>query len=106
MVKNGIVPSNLILPPLFPFFYFPNIAVHPTLAQLYRCIYSAMSVYFALEFITPLNPIFFLGLSLVFPNAAQKLTTTPLGALWLYFEAFGPFVQSVLDQGLTGCWGK
>ncbi|CAG8276370.1 unnamed protein product [Penicillium salamii] len=103
---QGIAPSNSVSHPPFPFFYFPSIAVHPALAQLCRCMYSAVSVYFALEFVTPLNPIFFLGLSLAFPNAARKLTAAPLGASWLYSEAFGPFVQPVLDQGLAGCWGK
>ncbi|CAG7962220.1 unnamed protein product [Penicillium salamii] len=103
---QGIAPSNSVSPPPFPFFYFPSIAVNPALAQLCRCMYSAVSVYFALEFVTPLNPIFFLGLSLAFPNAAQKLTAAPLGASWLYSEAFGPFIQPVLDQGLAGCWGK
>ncbi|CAI7661505.1 unnamed protein product [Penicillium glandicola] len=90
----------------FPFFYFTNLTLHPTMAQLFHSLYSAISVYFALEFVTSLNPIFFLGLSLAFPNGAKKLTAAPLGASWLYADTFGPFFTSVLDEGLAGCWGR
>ncbi|KAJ5851604.1 uncharacterized protein N7529_010989 [Penicillium soppii] len=103
---RGIAPANSLSPPPFPFYYFPGLAVHPVLAQLCRTIYSAGAVFFALEVVTSLNPLFFLGLSLVFPNGARNLTAAPLGASWLYSDAFGPFVQSVLDYGLAGCWGR
>ena len=103
---QGIAPADSISPPPFPFFYFTGLAIHPVLAKLCRCIYSAGSVFFALEFVTSLNPMFFLGLSLAFPNGARKLTATPLGASWLYSDAFGPFIQPVLDDGLAGCWGR
>ncbi|KAJ5343118.1 uncharacterized protein N7506_002942 [Penicillium brevicompactum] len=103
---RGIAPSYSVSPPPFPFFYFPGLEIHPVLAQLCRCLYSAGSVYVALEFVTPLNAIFFLGLSLAFPNAARGLTAAPLGTSWLYSDTFGPFIQPVLDNGLAGCWGK
>jgi hypothetical protein len=103
---QGIAPADSLSPPPFPFFYFPGLAIHPALAQLCRCIYSAGSVFFALEFVTSLNPIFFLGLSLAFPNGARNFTAAPLAASWLYSDTFGPFIQPVLDDGLAGCWGR
>jgi hypothetical protein len=103
---QGISPRDSLSPPPFPFLYFPGLTVHPVLAQLCRCIYSAVSVFTALEFVTSLNPIFFLGLSLAFPNGARNLTAAPLGASWLYSDAFGPFIQPILDDGLAGCWGR
>ncbi|KAJ5146291.1 uncharacterized protein N7515_000855 [Penicillium bovifimosum] len=89
----------------FPFF-LADISVHPVLAQLCHNIYSALGVYVAFECVTSLNPIFFLGLSLAFPNGAKKLTAAPLGAPWLYSSTFGPFLIPILDHGLAGCWGR
>ncbi|KAF4762979.1 hypothetical protein N7455_010979 [Penicillium solitum] len=101
---RGLSSADSLAP--FPFFYFTNLTLHPAMAQLCQRLYSAISVYFALEFVTSLNPIFFLGLSLAFPNGAKKLTAAPLGAPWLYSDAFGPFFIPVLDEGLAGCWGR
>ncbi|KAJ5165362.1 uncharacterized protein N7500_007192 [Penicillium coprophilum] len=101
---QGLAPADSPTP--FPFFYFTNLTLYPVMAQLCHRLYSAISVYFALEFVTSLNPIFFLGLSLAFPNGAKNLTAAPLGAPWLYSEAFGPFFSPVLDEGLAGCWGR
>ncbi|KAK4864331.1 hypothetical protein LT330_009858 [Penicillium expansum] len=101
---RGLTPAESLSP--FPFFYFTNLTLHPIIAQLCHRLYSAISVYFALEFVTSLNPIFFLGLSLAFPNEAKKLTAAPLGASWLYSDTFGPFFTPVLDEGLAGCWGR
>ncbi|CDM29477.1 hypothetical protein DTO013E5_5189 [Penicillium roqueforti] len=101
---QGLAPADSLSP--FPFFYFTNFTLHPAISQICRRLYSAISVYTALEFVTSLNPIFFLGLSLAFPNGARKLTAAPLGASWLYSDAFGPFFVPVLDDGLAGCWGR
>ncbi|KAF7719592.1 Uncharacterized protein PECH_005482 [Penicillium ucsense] len=90
-------------PPPVPFSY---VAAYPVLVRLYRSFVSGMGVFVALNFVTSLNPIFFLGLSTAFPNAARKLTGAPLGASWLYADAFGPFGSSLLDHGIAGCWGR
>lgn len=103
---RGLAPVNSVSPSPFPFFYFPGLTIHPVLALVCRCVSTAGTVYFGLEFVTTLNPIVFLGLSLAFPNGARKLTATPLGASWLYGDSFGPFIQPVFDHGLAGCWGK
>jgi hypothetical protein len=94
--------TNEISPP-FPFSHF---ASFPLLIRLYHCFISSVGVYVALQYVTSLNPIFFLGLSMAFPNAARKLTGAPLDASWLYADSFGPFVSSVLDHGLAGCWSR
>lgn len=98
---RGFVTSE-ISPP-FPFSY---IVAYPLLIRFYHCLISAMGVYIALQFVTSLNPICFLGLSMAFPKAARKLTGAPLDAPWLYADSFGPFISSVLDHGLAGCWGR
>lgn len=76
------------------------------LLRFYHCLVSCVAVYVALVFVTALNPIIFLGLSLAFPNASRKLTAAPLDAPWLYSDTFGPFIEPVLDNGLAGCWGR
>ncbi|KAJ5198845.1 hypothetical protein N7491_000589 [Penicillium cf. griseofulvum] len=101
---RGLTPANSLSP--FPFFYFKNLTLHPVISHFCHRLYSAISVYFALEFVTSLNPIFFLGLSLAFPNGAKNLTAAPLDVPWLYFDSFGSFVTPVLDEGLAGCWGR
>ncbi|KAJ5462876.1 hypothetical protein N7475_007820 [Penicillium sp. IBT 31633x] len=89
----------------FPFF-LTDLTIHPILCRILHNLYSAVSVYIAFEFVTLLNPIVFLGLSLAFPNGAKRLTAAPLGAPWLYADTFGPFLTPILDQGLAGCWGR
>ena len=89
--------------PPFPFSYLASSSL---LLRFYHCFFSCMGVYVALVFVTALNPIIFLGLSLAFPNAARKLTSAPLDASWLYSDTFGPFIEPVLDNGLAGCWGR
>ncbi|EPS34371.1 hypothetical protein PDE_09335 [Penicillium oxalicum 114-2] len=98
---RGLVTDHI--PPPFPFSY---VAAYPLLVRFYRCFVSCMGVFVALNFVTALNPLVFLGLSTAFPNAARKLTGAPLGASWLYADAFGSFFPSVLDHGLAGCWGQ
>lgn len=83
-----------------------NFASVPLLIRFYRSFLSCMGVYVALNFVTSFNPICFLGLSLAFPNASRKLTYAPLDEPWLYADSFGPFIPSVLDHGLAGCWGR
>ncbi|KAJ5981286.1 hypothetical protein N7522_013707 [Penicillium canescens] len=90
-------------PPPFPFSY---LTIHPFLVQFYRLFFSSFGVFVALEFVTALSPMFFLGLALAFPNAARKLTAAPLGAPWVYANTFGPFLAPILDHGLAGCWGR
>ncbi|CAI7605729.1 unnamed protein product [Penicillium manginii] len=75
--------------PPFPFSYF---ALFPLVLRLYHCFFGGIYMYF--------------GLSLAFPKASRKLTSTPLDAPWLYPPTFGPFVSSVLDDGLAGWWGR
>ncbi|KAI9041652.1 wax synthase family protein [Aspergillus affinis] len=87
-------PISYILPPI------------PGLFCVYRLALSGIGIYAALDFVTALNPLFFLGLSCAFPNASRALTAVPLDAPWLYPEAFGPFLASVLDHGLAGCWSR
>lgn len=89
--------------PPFPISY---LATSHLLLRLYHCIVSCVAVYVALTFVTALNPIIFLGLSLAFPGASRKLTAAPLDASWLYSDTFGPFIEPVLDNGLAGCWGR
>ncbi|KAJ5933755.1 hypothetical protein N7454_006084 [Penicillium verhagenii] len=88
--------------PPFPLSFLTSI---PLGVRFYRSFVSCMGVYVALQYVTCLNPIFFLGLSLAFPNASRKLTAAPLDASWLYADTFGPFFSSVLDDGLAGVWG-
>ncbi|KAJ5775230.1 uncharacterized protein N7511_000241 [Penicillium nucicola] len=98
---QGIASVNS--PPPFPFSY---LTIHPLLVQFYHIFLSAFGVFAALEFVTALSPIFFLGLALAFPNASRKLTAAPLGAAWVYADTFGPFLEPILDHGLAGCWGR
>lgn len=89
--------------PPFPFSYFESF---PLLIRFYHVFISATGVYVALNFVTSLNPIVFLGLSLAFPNASRRLTAAPLDSSWLYADSFGPFFEPFLDHGLAGCWGR
>lgn len=89
--------------PPFPLSHFTSF---PLLIRFYHCFLSCMGVYVALNSITSFNPICFLGLSLAFPNASRKLTSAPLDEPWLYADTFGPFMASVLEHGLAGCWGR
>ncbi|KAJ5657728.1 uncharacterized protein N7484_001377 [Penicillium longicatenatum] len=88
--------------PPFPFSFLASI---PLGIRFYHCFLSAMAVYVALTYVTSLNPICFLGLSMAFPNASRKLTAAPLDKSWLYADTFGPFISPVLDDGLAGVWG-
>ncbi|KAJ5182739.1 hypothetical protein N7492_000355 [Penicillium capsulatum] len=90
------------LPP-FPISY---LASSHLLLRFYHCLISCVAVYVALIFVTALNPIIFLGLSLAFPRASRKLAAAPLDASWLYSDTFGPFIEPILDNGLAGCWGR
>ncbi|KAJ5702399.1 hypothetical protein N7488_009947 [Penicillium malachiteum] len=89
--------------PPFPFYFLASI---PLGIRFYRCFISCMGVYVALNYVTSLNPILFLGLSLAFPNASRRLTAAPLDEPWLYAENFGPFIAPTLDHGLAGTWGR
>ncbi|KAA8647614.1 hypothetical protein EYZ11_003220 [Aspergillus tanneri] len=91
-------------PPPTPISYI--LPAIPSVFRVYRLALSGLAIFTALSFVTALNPLIFLGLSLAFPNASRSVTTTPLDAPWLYPETFGPFVTSVLDHGLAGCWGR
>jgi hypothetical protein len=82
---------------------FDVLAWSPVLVRSYRIILSLASVLVALDIITSLNPLFFLGISYLFPNFARSITHQPLGEAWLYPDAFGPAI-SVLDHGLVGAW--
>lgn len=82
---------------------FDVLAWSPVLVRSYRIILSLASVLFALDIITSLNPLFFLGIAHVSPNFARAITHQPLGEAWLYPDAFGPAI-SVLDHGLVGAW--
>ncbi|KAJ5087843.1 hypothetical protein N7456_011459 [Penicillium angulare] len=89
--------------PPFPFSFLASI---PFAVRFYRCFFSCMGIYVALNFVTSFNPICFLGLSLAFPSASRKLTGAPLDAPWLYANSFGPFFSPTLDHGLAGAWGQ
>ncbi|KAJ5995005.1 hypothetical protein N7481_001982 [Penicillium waksmanii] len=95
--------SAITYSPPFPLSYFEQF---PILIRFYHVFISAMGVYVALNFVTSLSPIVFLGLSLAFPNASRKLAASPLDASWLYADSFGPFLEPLLDHGLAGCWGR
>ncbi|KAL4942629.1 hypothetical protein BDV06DRAFT_235306 [Aspergillus oleicola] len=94
--------GSLSAQPPFP---LNQLSAIPGLIRFYRTLVSGTGVYFALLFVTALNPIFFLGLSTAFPNACRKITATPLDAPWLYADQFGSF-SVILDEGLAGAWGK
>ncbi|KAJ5752037.1 hypothetical protein N7520_008954 [Penicillium odoratum] len=94
--------TDNIAPP-FPLSFLVFI---PCGIRFYHCFLSCLGVYTALQYVTSLNPICFLGLSLAFPNASRKLTAAPLDAPWLYADTFGPFISSVLDDGLASVWGS
>ncbi|KAJ5223582.1 hypothetical protein N7468_008124 [Penicillium chermesinum] len=87
----------------FPISYLENV---PLAIRSYHVFTSAVGVYTALSFVTALNPIFFLGLSSIFPNASRRLTGAPLDASWLYADTFGPFFSPLLEDGLAGLWGQ
>ncbi|RHZ44405.1 wax synthase family protein [Aspergillus thermomutatus] len=100
----GMVSSAPARP--FPFTHLPLPTIPLILVRLYRLILGGLGVYAALSFVTSLNPIVFLGLSLAFPNASRAFTRVPLDAPWLYSDPFGPFLGPVLDHGLAGCWSQ
>lgn len=83
-----------------------GLAAFPLLIRVYRSFLGCMGVYVALNYVTSFNPICFLGLSLAFSDASRKLTLAPLDEPWLYADTFGPFIPSILDHGLAGCWGR
>lgn len=97
----GVVSSSL--PPPFPSSLFSG---YPVLLRVYRLHLTAFGIVSSLAYACSLNPITFLGLSLAFPKASRSLTSVPLDAPWLYSTAFGPFVESVINHGLAGCWGQ
>jgi hypothetical protein len=100
----GLVSSAPSRP--FPFTYLPLPAIPGVLVRAYRYTLSGLGVYAAVSYVTSLNPVIFLGLSLAFPNASRALTGVPLDAPWLYSAAFGPFFRPILDHGLAGCWSE
>lgn len=89
----------------FPF-PFSLLSFIPLGIRFYHCFVSCLAVYVALAYVTSLNPICFLGLSMAFPNASRKLTAAPLDVSWLYADTFGPFFSPILDDGLAGVWGS
>ncbi|KAE8383215.1 membrane bound O-acyl transferase family-domain-containing protein [Aspergillus bertholletiae] len=82
-----------------------NQILPPGAEYIYRILVTATGVYGAVSIGASLNPLIFLGLSRLFPNAARSLTAAPLDASWLYSDSFGPFLAPVLDRGLVGAWG-
>ncbi|KAE8405877.1 membrane bound O-acyl transferase family-domain-containing protein [Aspergillus pseudonomiae] len=91
-------------PPPPPPFLLNQILPHGA-EYIYRFLMTALGLYTSVTFVTLFNPLIFLGLSLLFPNAARSITATPLDAPWLYSDMFGPFLVPVLDHGLAGAWG-
>ncbi|GAD91948.1 conserved hypothetical protein [Paecilomyces variotii No. 5] len=89
-------------PPLLP---FGMLAAYPLLLRIYRLFFSGIGILVALDYVTSLNPIIFLGLSLAFPNASRAVTRVPLEAEWLYPDVFGHLGSSILNHGIAGCWG-
>ncbi|KAE8354320.1 membrane bound O-acyl transferase family-domain-containing protein [Aspergillus coremiiformis] len=87
-------------PPRFPF----NLPLPTGTIYTYRVMLTGYCIYAALNFVTSFNPVIFLGLSRLFPNAARAITAVPLDASWLYPDSFGPFFPSILDHGLAGAW--
>ncbi|KAJ0420859.1 membrane bound O-acyl transferase family-domain-containing protein [Aspergillus carlsbadensis] len=87
-------------PAPFPFNYLSAV---PGMVQAYRFLATGMGVYFALQFVTPLNPLIFLGVATTFPNVVRAFTATPLDATWLYTDQFGSII-AILDRGLAGAW--
>ncbi|KAJ5986454.1 hypothetical protein N7451_010819 [Penicillium sp. IBT 35674x] len=105
MIRDPYFRGTLVadaMPP-FPLSFLASI---PLGIRFYHCFVSCMGVYVALAYVTSLNPICFLGLSMAFPNASRKLTAAPLDESWLYADTFGPFISPVLDDGLAGVWGS
>ncbi|PYH42027.1 wax synthase family protein [Aspergillus saccharolyticus JOP 1030-1] len=95
--------GTMALAPPYPFTFLTAV---PGMVRFYRLAVTGFGVHAALTFVTSFNPIIFGGLALAFPNAARALTSVPLDAPWLYAETFGPFLPSLLDHGLIGCWSK
>ncbi|KAL4928679.1 wax synthase family protein [Aspergillus undulatus] len=94
--------GSLSAEPPFP---FDHLLAFPVLVRVYRSLVSGTGVYFAVLFVTALNPIFFLGPATAFPDACRAITATPLDAPWLYADQFGP-LSIIQDAGLAGAWGK
>ncbi|KAE8387963.1 membrane bound O-acyl transferase family-domain-containing protein [Aspergillus alliaceus] len=72
--------------------------------HLYRTVITGFGIYVAVNFVASFNPLIFLGLSILFPNASRTITAAPLDAPWLYSDPFGPFLVPILDHGLAGAW--
>ncbi|KAL1851139.1 hypothetical protein Plec18167_001909 [Paecilomyces lecythidis] len=89
-------------PPLLP---FGLLAAYPLLLRIYRLFFSGIGILVALDYVTSLNPIIFLGLSLAFPKVSRAVTSVPLEAEWLYPDVFGHLASSTLNHGIAGCWG-
>ncbi|PYH99480.1 hypothetical protein BO71DRAFT_394360 [Aspergillus ellipticus CBS 707.79] len=97
---------GLVSSPPDPPFPFDILAPCPFLVQTYRCTMTGIGVLSALAYVSCFNPLLFGGLSLAFPSAARAITSVPLDAGWLYPPAFGPFLTTILDSGLIGCWSQ
>ncbi|RAL10025.1 wax synthase family protein [Aspergillus homomorphus CBS 101889] len=95
--------GDMALAPPYP---FTGLTAVPGLVRFYRLAVTGFGIHAALSFVTSFNPLIFGGLSILFPNAARGLTAVPLDAAWLYADTFGPFLSSILDHGLIGCWSK
>ncbi|RAH77370.1 hypothetical protein BO86DRAFT_223504 [Aspergillus japonicus CBS 114.51] len=95
--------GNMTLAPPYP---FTSLAAVPGLVRFYRLAVTGFGIHAALAFVTSFNPLIFGGLALAFPHAARAVTAVPLDAAWLYGDTFGPFLPSILDHGLIGCWSK
>ncbi|RAL05552.1 wax synthase family protein [Aspergillus ibericus CBS 121593] len=89
-----------------PPFPFHRLTPYPALVHVYRCLITGTGVLAALQYVCCFNPLLFGGLSLAFPNAARTLTSVPLSAGWLYPPTFGPFLTTILDDSLAGCWSQ
>lgn len=62
-----------------------------------RLLISFAAIYFALQTIFALGPVFFAGI------LGEKMLNVR-GEAWIYCDQFGPF-SNVLDKGLAGWWG-
>ncbi|KKK16660.1 hypothetical protein ARAM_005764 [Aspergillus rambellii] len=102
MIRDPWFFNAVPTPPPFP---FNHLSETPGLVRVYRLLLSGTGIFLALQFVTALNPLFFLGLSLAFPTASRALTSVPLDAPWLYAPPFGS-LAAILEHGLAGVWGR
>ena len=78
--------------------YLPqSIDAYPVIDQSCRLLISLAAIYYALEAIFALGPIFFVGI------LGDRYLGVK-GETWIYCDQFGSF-WNVLDKGLAGWWG-